>query len=194
MSNYYGSEASAYMGDVAEAASRASGAMVAVAVGWAAFPFAVQTAFFHPSNAIKLQFKLQGLPPPHAFTSQQITAGCIEAVVALAVLALCQTVFTVLFYRWAEMAGKPLTTPALWPLAAVGVGVFGNAAWLLKPGAFGVGGCMIGLSSAVLAVIAQIVVNSLGREFVMGPANAAQAMLPGAGYSQSQGTVYYIPD
>jgi hypothetical protein len=195
MSNYYGSQASAYMGDVAEAASRASGAMLAVAVGWAAFPFAVQTAFFHPSNAIKLQFKLQGLPPPHAFTSQQLTAGCIEAVVALAVLALCQMVFTVFFYRWAKMAGKPLTTPALWPLAAVGVGVFGNAAWFYGTGVFDWVGCMIGLSSAVLTVIAQIVVNSLGREFVMGPANAAHGMmLPGAA-SPMQGPVsYYIPE
>ena len=191
----YTNQAGAYMSDVAEAASRASGAMLAVAVGWAAFPFAVQTVF-HPGDAIWLQLKVQGLPPPHAFTSQQLTAGCIEAVVALAVLALCQMVFTVLFYRWAKMAGKPLTVPALWPLAAIGVGVFGNAAWLLKPGAFGVGGCMIGLSSAVLTVIAQIVVNSLGRELVMGPANAAQApMLLGAAYPQSQGPVsYYIPE
>jgi len=143
----------------------------------------LQTAFFHPSNAIKLQLKLQGLPPPHVFTSQQLTVGCIEAVVALAVLGLCQMVFTVLFYRWAKMAGKPLTTPALWPLAALGVGVFGNAAWFYGTGVFDWIGCMIGFSSAVLTVIAQIVVNTLGREFVMGP------------NPQPQGPVsYYIPE
>ena len=189
-------QAGAYVGDVAEASSRASGAMLAVAVGWAATPFVAQTAFFHPSNAIKLQFILQGLPPPHVFTSQQLTAGCIEALVALAVLALCQMVFTVLFYRWAKMADRPLTTPALWPLAAIGVGVCGNAAWFYGTGAFDFVGCMIGLSSAVLTVIAQIVVNTLGREFVCGTGNAAQApMLLGAAYPQSQGPVsYYIPE
>jgi hypothetical protein len=193
LSNYT-FEASAYMGDVAEASSRASGAMLAVAVGWAATPFAVNTVF-HPGNAIRLQLKLQGLPAPHVFTSQQLTAGCIEAVAALAVLALCQTVFTVLFYRWAKMAGRPLTTPALWPLSAVGVGVFGNAAWFYGTGVFDWVGCMIGLSSAVLTEIAQIVVNILGREFVMGPANAAQAMLPPGAVSPMQGPVsYYIPE
>ena len=115
---------------------------------------------------------------------------------ALAVLVLCQMVFTVLFYRWAKMGGKPLTTPALWPLAAISVGVFGNATWFYGTGVFDWVGCMIGLSSAVLTVIAQIVVNTLGREFVMGPANAAQApMLLGAAYPQSQGPVsYYIPE
>jgi len=195
MSNYT-YQASAYMSDVGEASSRASGAMFAVAVVWAAFPFAVQTAFFHPSNAIKLQLKVQGLPLPRVFSAQQLTVGCIEAVMALAVLVLCQMVFTVLFYRWAKMGGKPLTTPALWPLAAISVGVFGNAAWFYGTGVFDWVGCMIGLSSAVLTVIAQIVVNSLGRELVMGPANAAQApMLLGAAYPQSQGPVsYYIPE
>ena len=184
------------MSDVGEASSRASGAMLAVAVVWVGFPFAVQTAFFHPSNAIKLQLKLQGLPVPRVFSAQQLSVGFIEAVIALAVLVLCQMVFTVLFYRWAKMEGKPLTTPALWPLAAVGVGIFGNAAWFYGTGAFDPVGCMIGLSSGVLTVIAQIVCNKLGREFVCGTGNAAQApMLLGAAYPQPQGPVsYYIPE
>ena len=196
MLSNYTHQAGAYLGDVAEASSRASGALFAVAVGWTVFPFVVQTAFFHPGNAIKLQLKLQGLPPPHVFTRQQLTVGCIEALVALAVLVLCQLVFTVLFYRWAKMQGKPLTTPALWPLAAVSVGIVGNAAWFVGTGVFDGLGCMIGLSSALLTVVAQIAVNTLGRDFVCGPSTAGQPpMLPGAEHPQAQGPVsFYIPE
>jgi hypothetical protein len=188
-----GYKASAYMSDVGTATSRASGAMFGIAVGWVVFPFAVQTAFFHPSNAIKLQLKLQGLPLPRVFTAQQLTAGFIEAVVALAVFALCQMVLTVLFYRWAQMEGKTLTTPPLWPLAA-SVGLVGNAAWWYGTGVFSTTGCIIGLLSAMLSIIAQVVCIKLGREFVMGKPGHAPPLL-GPAYPQTEGPVsYYIPE
>jgi hypothetical protein len=199
-------QAGAYLGNVAEASSRANGFIAAVALGWAALPFVVQTAFFHPSNAIKVQFILQGLPPPHAFTSQQLTVGFIEALVALCVLLLVQMCLTVLFYRNAKMQGQSVATPVLWPLAAFTVGTVGNGIWFYATGAFDPVGCMIGLSSGVLTVIAELVCNHLGREFVLGVGHAAQAPMllgpaspmllgPSYGTPSMQGPVFYhIPE
>jgi hypothetical protein len=58
-----------------------------VALGWVLFPFAVATCF-HPSDVIRLQAYFQGLPPPHLFTAEQLTAGFIKAVFALGTLIL----------------------------------------------------------------------------------------------------------
>jgi hypothetical protein len=194
-------QAGAYLGNVAEASSRANGFIAAVAFGWAALPFVVQTAFFHPSNAIKVQSILQGLPPPHAFTSQQLTVGFIEALVALGVLLLVQMCLTVLFYRNAKMQGQSVATPVLWPLAAFTVGIVGDGIWFYASGAFDPVGCMIGLTSAFVTVGGEWLCNKLGREFVLGPAPQAPLLLAPA-YAPSvypaspspQGPVsYFIP-
>ena len=174
MSEYYAKykkSAGAYAGDVHVAAKRAGRYAVAVAAGWLAFPFAVQTVL-HPTDAIGLQLKLQGLPVPHVFTSQQAGAGFVEAVIALLVLVGFQMACTVLFYRRAKMesAGKSIATPALWPVAALLAGLLGNAAWWFGTGAFDPSGCVIGLSSAALTIFGEILCNRLGREFVFGPA------------------------
>lgn len=205
MSNNYEAQAGIYTAKVQEVLSRASGYAVAVAVGWGAFPFAVQTVL-HPSDALKLQFKLQGLWVPHSFTAQQLTVGLCEAVFGLGVLVLWQMVCTVLFYRRAQMEGASVATPALWPLALV-AGILGNAAWFFGTG-FDAGGCVVGLSSAALTVGCEMVCNRLGRDFVMGvpaqpwhppvllgssPAQSGPAPLL---YSEfGQGPVHYhIPD
>jgi hypothetical protein len=189
-------QAGAYLGNLGEASSRANGFIAAVALGWAGLPFVVQTAFFHPSNAIKLQFRLQGLPPPHVFTSQQLTVGFIEALLALGVLLLVQMVCTTLFYRNAKMQGQSVAHPVLWPLAAFGVGIVGNGIWYYATGAFDFTGCMIGLSSGGAALAAEFVVNKLGREFVMGSSTPYAPPLLGAAYEASpQGPVsYFIPE
>jgi hypothetical protein len=111
-------QAGAYMADVHYASRSAGFYTLAVAFGWIAFPFAVETAFMHPEDAIKAQLAWQGLPVPHAFTAQQIGVGFAEAIVALGVLVLVQLVCTVMFYRKAQMQGASVATPVLWPLAA----------------------------------------------------------------------------
>lgn len=208
MSNYTTFPAGAYIGNLGEAAARANGFIAAVALVWAGLPFVVQTACCHPSNAIKVQFKLQGLPPPHVFTRQQLTVGFIEAAVALGVLLLVQICLTTLFYRNAKMQGQSVATPVLWPVAAFGVGIVGNGIRFYATGVFDQAGCMIGLSSAVATVVAELVVNHLGREFVMGSGTAQPPMLLGSAYAPSayapsdypaspspQGPVsYYIPE
>jgi hypothetical protein len=51
--------------------------------------------------------------------------------------------------------GAAVATPALWPLAAFGSGILGNAAWLVATGHFDLGGCLIGFGSLVLTVFCE---------------------------------------
>ena len=115
MSDYYANykqTVGAYAADVHVASARAGRYAVAVAMGWVAFPFVVQTVL-NPTDAIRLQMKLQGVPVPHVFTAEQAASGLVEAVFALCVLVLLQMVCTVLFYRRAQMEGASVATPAL---------------------------------------------------------------------------------
>jgi hypothetical protein len=162
-----------YVAQIQVAGVRAWRVAWIVAAGWVLFPFVVATVF-HPSNVIRLQAALEGLPKPHLFTAQQLAAGFVEAVFVLGVLALIQIVGTVLFYRRAQMVNAgPVATPALWPLAAIVTGVFGNAGWLAFTGHFDVVGCFAGCSSMLLTMLAEWVVNGLGRDFVFGRAQGA---------------------
>ena len=173
----YKQSAGAYVADVHVASARAGRYALAVAVGWVAFPFVVQTVL-NPTDAIRLQMKLQGLPVPHVFTAQQAASGLVEAVFALCVLVLLQMVCTVLFYRRAQMEGSSVATPALWPLAACW-GLIGDAVWWYVTGVFDPGGGIVGLSSAALTVGGELLVNRLGRNFVLGAGNGGAVSLIG---------------
>jgi hypothetical protein len=165
-----------YAGQVHVAAARAGVAGWVVAINWLTFPFALQTVV-HPVDALRLQYRLQGQPLPQVFTVQQIVAGCIEAMIALGVIVLLTLVCTVLFYRKAKMEGAQIASPALWPLAAFIAGILGNGGWFYWTGAFDIGGCLVGLSSAALTVGGELFCNKLGREFVFGPAPSAALQL-----------------
>ena len=142
-----------------------------VALGWALFPFAVNTVL-HPSDVIRLQAVMQGLPKPHLFTSQQLTSGCVQALFALGVLVLVQIVATTLFYRRVQMFHVgPVAIPTLWVLAAF-TGIIGDVAWVAA-GQADLPGMIVGGSSVVLTVLAEWVVNGLGRDFVYGRATGA---------------------
>jgi hypothetical protein len=145
-----------------------------VAVGWALFPFAVATVL-HPSDVIRLQAALQGLPQPHSFTSQQLGSGLMQAVFVFGVLVLVQLVGTALFYRRARLThAGPVAIPALWPLAAIVPGVVGNAGWwLASGGTIDPVGILIGFSPVALTVVCEWVINGLGRDFVFGQAQGA---------------------
>src|ERR1700748_177677 len=99
--NNYEAHAGIYAAKVQDVAILAGPVGWLVAAGWGVFPCAVATCM-NPSDALKLQFKLQGLWVPHSFTAQQLTVGFCEAVFGLAVLVLWQMVCTVLFYRRAQ--------------------------------------------------------------------------------------------
>lgn len=162
--------------DVLEALKRAGWLSWAVAAGWLIWPYAV-TACCYPGDVLGMQAKLQGLSVPDSFTMQQLVVGEAEALIALAVLGLLQTVLTVLFYRKAQMAGTEAATPVLWPLALVVGGVLSNAAWFFGSGAWDTAGFVIGLSSTALTVGAEMSCNRLGRKFVLGTGAAAPPML-----------------
>jgi hypothetical protein len=78
---------------------RASGWLLVVggALGWYVTPFLIAT-LCHPSDVIRLQAALLGLPQPHLFTVQQLVLGFAEAVFALAVLIVGQLCGGVLVY------------------------------------------------------------------------------------------------
>jgi hypothetical protein len=156
----------AYAADVHVASARAGRYAVAVALGWVAFPFVVQTVL-NPTDAVWAQMRLQGLTVPHAFTAQQAASGLIIAVFALAVLVLLQMVCTVLFYRRAQIEGSSVATPMLWPLA-LSIGVIGNGIWWYATGVFDPNGGLVGWSAAALTVGGELLCNKLGRDFVLG--------------------------
>lgn len=85
---------------------RASGwlLMIGGALGWWLFPIAIATVF-HPSDVIRCQAALLGLPQPHLFTAQQLVLGFVAAVFALAALIVGQLCGAVLFYGRAFVRG-----------------------------------------------------------------------------------------
>jgi hypothetical protein len=174
----YKQSVGAYAADVHVAAMRARQYSMAVALGWVVFPFAVQTVL-HPSDAIRLQLRLQGQPVPHLFTAQQAASGLVEAVFALAVLVLLQMVCTVLFYRRAKLEGSSVATPALWPIAALSVGVIGNGVWWYATGVFDPSGGLVGWSSMALTFGGEMLCNKLGRDFVLGSGTVAAPYVEG---------------
>lgn len=148
--------------------------VVGVALGWALLPFVIMTCV-HPSDVIRLQAVLQGLPRPNHFTVSQIASGFVQAIVAGVVLVVFQLVGTVLFYRRARLFNVgAVAAPVLWPLAAVLTGGLGNACWLVGTGQFDWIGCLIGFAPVVLVEVCEWVVEGLGRNFVFGPALAGQ--------------------
>jgi hypothetical protein len=166
-----------YAADVHVAYVRAGWLGGAVALGWLVVPVAVQTVF-HPGDAIWAQLVLQGLPVPASFTAQQLGAGVIEALMALAVLAGFQLAGTVLFYRRAQLqVAGPVAQPPLWVLAAFTSGILGNCAWFIGTQAFDWFGCMVGLTSLALTVGGEMLCEWLGREVVFGPALAGPHQL-----------------
>jgi hypothetical protein len=167
-----GTKTAAYVSDIGVASMRAPLYTAAIAAGWIAFPFALQTVL-HPADAIKLQFKLQGVPLPHVLTAQQLGFGEFEAVASILVLVLVQMVCTVLYYRKAQMHGASAATPALWPVSALLAGIFGNLAWCVALGTVDFTGCLIGFSWMALTVGGEILTNKLGKKFVLGPAAMA---------------------
>jgi hypothetical protein len=142
-----------------------------VAFGWVLLPFVMATCL-HSSDMIRLQAKLQGLPKPHLFTSQQLASGEVQTLFVLGVLVLMQIVATTLFYRQVKMSHVgPVAVPTLWVLAAL-IGIIGDAAWVAA-GQHDLPGMLIGLSSVPLTVLSEWVVNGLGRDFVFGTATGA---------------------
>jgi tryptophan-rich sensory protein len=145
-----------------------------IALGWVLAPFAV-SCVLHPSDVIRLQAFMQGLDKPHWFSQQQLTAGCVQAVFALGVLALVQICATTLFYRRVQMfvGPGPVAAPPLWPIAFVATGVVGNAMWLAGTGQIDLQGWVVGCSSAALAVACERVMELLGKRFVFGAPQGA---------------------
>jgi hypothetical protein len=153
-----------YYGDVREAFARAGFVGWLLAASWLLYPVAIQTVL-HPSDAIGLQYWLQGQPVPHFFTVAMLRAGEITALIGLVVLSLFVLGLTVLFYRRADYMVW------LWPLAGLLLGVAGNGGWWISKGFFDGPGALAGWAPLALMVIGEGVCERMGADFVFGKGN-----------------------
>jgi len=124
-----------YAADVQVAGVRSRGIIWLVALGWFLLPFILQMLVY-PSDMIRVGAFLQGARQPVSFTLQQLAAGFVETLFVLAAFISFQFIGTLLFYRRAALHGERVSRPALWPIAAVSVGLLGNAIWFVCLGYF----------------------------------------------------------
>jgi hypothetical protein len=164
-------KAEIYAADTHTAFERAPFMGVLVALGWLAFPFALQSLIY-PQDIVAWQHVFQGEPVPSYYTTQQLHAGLVQAGFILAVLILLQMVGTVLFYRKVRLdAGltQKVAAPPIWPLAAIAAGVIGNGIWWAYTGYFDLEGMIVGFTPAALTVGCEMLCEKLGQDFVFGP-------------------------
>jgi hypothetical protein len=133
------------------------------------FPFILQTLVF-PGDAIRLHAFLMGLPKPEHLTGQQLVAGFIDTLFVLAAVVAFQYIGTLHFYRRAQISGNAAARPALWPIAAISMGLIGNAIWFVALGGIDLEGLVIGLTPALFTIAVEMFLEKLGRDFVRGPA------------------------
>ena len=139
-----------------------------VACGWLLLPFLLHALLF-PSSMVKLLCKMQHLKLPPDVANQEWYFAIALTAFLLVVLVVFEWVGNVLFYRRAMMDNAPVATPALWPLALI-VSLCGNAAWFVGLGVFDPVGFAIGVASVAVTIIGEMIVEGLGRDFVLGSA------------------------
>jgi hypothetical protein len=135
-----------------------------ILVCWFAVP-ALAVTIMHPSDAAGFAYWINGLPVPHYFMSNQVMRGEVTAIFALGATIFVYLAAMVLFYR---RAGGFI---ALWPLAALLVGVIGNLGWFIGTGAWDSSGCMAGWMPAVLAGIGAAAGERWCADLVFGEGN-----------------------
>jgi hypothetical protein len=148
-----------YLGAVKETFSVGSWRGWWLVMTWLLYPVAV-TMVLKPSRSIQLGSYMQGLDVPHVFTSQQLMAGEVIALFALASLSLSMFMATVLIYRKAGFWFR------MWPLVGIVVGGFGNLGWWIGTQHFDPIGALAGLSPLSMAFVVFAICEKLGKEFV----------------------------
>ena len=118
-----------YCGPLSVALQRAGGLAWLLAAEWLLYPVALATVV-HPGDAVGFEYWMQGQPVPGALTSQQLAAGEVVALVAMMALNLLLLGTVVVVYRRANFH------VAMWPVAALLVGVVGNGVLVCRHGAF----------------------------------------------------------
>ena len=93
-----------------------------IIVCWFLVPVLGQT-IMHPTDAAGFWYWLNSQHPPRFYSSQEVVRGEFTAVLALGAVIFVYLVAITLFYRRAQYF------LALWPIAALLVGVIGNAGW-----------------------------------------------------------------
>jgi hypothetical protein len=132
-----------------------------IIICWLLVPILGQT-IMHPTDAAGFWYWLNSQAPPRFYTSHEVVRGEFAAVLSLAAVLFIYLVAVTLFYR---RVGDYV---ALWPLAALLVGVIGNAGWWFGTGYWDNSGALAGWFPAIMAGIATGVCEYLGANFVFG--------------------------
>lgn len=156
-----------WLRSVRESGQLAKGPVLLISGVWLVVPFVLQMVL-HPSDVIRLLHYLQGEAIPSIFSGQELFAGEFFAAVTLAVLALLLLVALTVFYRRTQFA------VALYPLAAISVGVICNFVWGYGFHFFDPAGSLVGLFPAALTVILQGWIERQAQDFIFGPGNRPQ--------------------
>jgi hypothetical protein len=118
-----------------------------IVASWFLIPILAQT-IMHPSDAAGFWYWLNGQHVPRYYSSHEIVRGEFTTVLVLAGVLFANLVATTLFYRRTQF------WLSLWPLAALLVGVIGNAGWWFGTGTWDSAGALVGWMPAALAGIA----------------------------------------
>jgi hypothetical protein len=135
-----------------------------IIVCWFLVPVLGQT-IMHPTDAAGFWYWLNSQHPPRFYSSQEVVRGEFTAVLALGAVIFVYLVAITLFYRRAQYF------LALWPIAALLVGVIGNAGWWFGTGYWDSSGALAGWFPAAMAGIGTAVCERLGANFVFGEGN-----------------------
>jgi hypothetical protein len=156
-----------YIAELHAAIDRARWRALLLLPGIVALPCLVQS-LLHPLDVVKFDFILHGLPMPHTATGQQLTVAVTEVVVIGAAVCMWQLIASIVFYRKAQVFGRAVATPRLWPVPAVLVGGLGNLAWFIGlDGSFDLS-YVIGFYPVLVTILIEIFFEGLGRDFVVG--------------------------
>jgi hypothetical protein len=135
-----------------------------IVVCWFLVPVLGQT-IMHPTDAAGFWYWLNSQQLPRFYSSHEVVRGEFTAVFGLGAVIFVYLVAMTLFYRRAQFF------VALWPIAALLVGVIGNAGWWFGTGYWDNTGALAGFFPAALAGISTAFCERLGADFVFGKDN-----------------------
>jgi hypothetical protein len=139
---------------------------------WFLVPVLGQT-IMHPTDAAGFWYWLNSQQSLRFYSSHEVVRGEFTAVLALGAVIFVYLVVVTLFYR------KTQVPVALWPVAALLVGVIGNAGWWFGTGYWDNTGALAGFFPAALAGLSSLVCERLGANFVFGSSNRPAFTDPG---------------
>ncbi|WP_158920922.1 hypothetical protein [Acidisphaera sp. S103] len=139
-----------------------------VVAGWLAVPVILQT-LIHPRDAVGLRYFIEGLPQPLLYSTRGLVTGVVLTVFVAGLVIFSQIVFRVLICR------KMQARLRLSPLAAILIGIIGNATWYFSTGYYDSTGAFAGAVPGLLMFMLDHWVEKTAADFLFGPNDAPEA-------------------